>query len=159
MRLRDLGLMTEFDSPSERGPGAGWILYDGDCGICMKLMRAINPGMTRRGFRFAPLQADWVRARLNLSEEALLAEMRVITPEDRVVGGADSVVWLARRVWWTWPMWAMSFLPGFMPAMRAGYRWFARNRHRFGSACSVNQAPRPAPPGGGTASGGSERIE
>lgn len=56
--------------------------------------------MARRSFRLAPLQADWVRARFAVSDEQLLREMRILTPDGKVFGGAEALVELSRTFWW-----------------------------------------------------------
>ena len=130
-------------------PPRGWILYDADCGFCTRwawrLARIGRVG--KRGFHLAPLQAPWVRERLKLSEKDLLHEMRVLTADDVLYGGADSVVFLAQQVWWARPFTALAKLPGVMPLLRAAYRWVARNRHQLSAACSVERsAPSAGPP-------------
>lgn len=120
-------------------PPRGWILYDGDCGFCTRwawrLARIGRVGS--RGFHLAPLQAAWVRQRLHMAEPDLLHEMRVLTADDTLYGGADAVVFLARQVWWTRPFTHLARLPGAMRLLRAAYRWVARNRQRLSAACAV----------------------
>jgi formate-dependent nitrite reductase membrane component NrfD len=38
-------------------------------------------------------------------------------------------VFLARYIWWLWPLWLISIIPGMMIPIRASYRFIARNRH------------------------------
>jgi hypothetical protein len=84
-----------------------------------------------------------VRKRLNLPEEVLLAEMRVLTREGRVLGGADSLVYLAgemdarRRPWWAWLLVIGGRMPVAMPIMRAAYRWIAARRSCRHGSCTV----------------------
>jgi predicted DCC family thiol-disulfide oxidoreductase YuxK len=120
-----------------QAPPLGWILYDADCGFCTRWAWRLARFLGPRGYHLAPLQAPWVRQRLALSEEELLCEMRVLTADDALYGGADAFVFLARQVWWTWPFALAARLPGMMPLLRAGYRWVARNRHRLSSTCAL----------------------
>lgn len=106
----------------------GWVLYDGDCRMCTALARRLAGMLAQRDYALAPLQEDWVRARLALPEDELLSEMRVLTPQGQVIGGADSIVYLASQIWWAWPFTMAAKLPGAMPVLRAGYRWIADNR-------------------------------
>lgn len=106
----------------------GWVLYDGDCRMCAALARRLAGMLAQRDYALAPLQEDWVRARLALPEDELLSEMRVLTPEGQVIGGADSIVYLASQIWWAWPFAMATKLPGAMPVLRAAYRWIADNR-------------------------------
>lgn len=123
-------------------PTAGWVCYDGKCALCLRWVRRVERPLLRYGFGFAPLQTNWVRARLNLSETELLTEMRLLLPDRNVIGGADAVVALARYVWWLWPLWLASLVPGGMPIIRATYRHIARNRHCASGACEIPKRTR-----------------
>jgi hypothetical protein len=46
---------------------------------------------------------------------------------------------IARRIWWAWPLWALSRVPGAMPLLTAAYRWIARNRHCLNGGCEVRR--------------------
>lgn len=115
----------------------GWVLYDADCGFCTRLAWRFGGALERRGYRVVPLQAPWVRERLQLPAEKLLEEMRVLTIEGVHVGGADAVMYLARRMWWALPLYAASLIPGVMHLLRWGYRWIAARRHRFSRTCAL----------------------
>ena len=118
-------------------PPRGWILYDADCGFCTRWAWRIALFVGPRGFHLAPLQAPWVRQRLGLLETELLHEMRVLTAQDALYGGADALVFLARQIWWARPIAALTSLPGMMFLARASYRWVSRNRHRLSAACAL----------------------
>jgi len=124
-------------------PPRGWILYDADCGFCTRwawrLARIGRVGS--RGFHLAPLQAPWVRQRLGMSQVDLLHEMRVLTVDDALYGGADAMVFLARQVWWTRPFMVVTRVPGVMALLRWAYRWVARSRHRLSAACALPARP------------------
>ena len=123
-------------------PTAGWVCYDGDCALCLRWLRRVKRPLLRHGFGFAPLQTGWVKARLNLSEAELLREMRLLLPDRRVIGGADAAVVLMQHVWWLWPLWLASYIPGAMPIIRATYRHIARNRHCTSGACEIPKRTR-----------------
>ena len=132
--------------PGERyTPPAGWVVYDGACGVCSRLARRFRGMLERRGFALVPLQAPWMSSRLRFSYgiplENLLDEMRVLTADGRALGGADAVLFLAGRVWWAWPVAALGSLPLLRVLLGRGYRWFAANRHRVSQACGIHPAP------------------
>ena len=132
--------------PGERyTPPAGWVVYDGACGVCSRLARRFRRMLERRGFALVPLQAPWMSSRLRFSYgiplEKLLDEMRVLTADGRALGGADAVLFLARRVWWTWPLAALGALPPVRALLHRAYRWFAARRHRFSDACAIHPTP------------------
>ena len=61
----------------------------------------------RRGFLFLPLQTEWVMQQLSLEPGAPLEEMHVSTNEGQDIAGADAVIFLARQIWWAWPVVAL----------------------------------------------------
>ncbi len=119
----------------------GWIFYDGQCRFCVALARRWARRLEPRGFDMAPLQDPRVRALLALPDEELLREMRVLTAEGKQLGGADAVVYLARHIWWTWPLYALAKLPGVKGVLRAAYRWVAARRSCVGRVCDAPQRP------------------
>lgn len=93
--------------------------------------------MLRRGFHFVPLQAAWVRARLGYAENEPLTEMKLLTADGRILGGADAIVQITRSIWWMWPFYALAQIPGIKPVLRWIYIRLARNRHCFGNQCRL----------------------
>lgn len=110
----------------------GWAYYDGDCGICSGSAVRHRRLFERLGFKVAPFQSPGVREKLGLSPDAPFTQMWLITPKGEILGGADALVHLSRKVWWGWPFFLVSQLPGAKPVYRVIYRWFAQRRHAFG---------------------------
>lgn len=129
-----------------QAPPRGWVLYDADCGFCTRWAWGIAHFVGPRGFHLAPLQAPWVRQRLAMPEAELLHEMRVLTADDALYGGADALVFLARQIWWSRPIAALTRLAGIMLLARAAYRWVSRNRHRLSEACALPHVSRTGRP-------------
>jgi alginate O-acetyltransferase complex protein AlgI len=69
-----------------------------------------------------------VAERLRVEPARLLDEMRVLTGDGRVFGGADGAVELSRYYWWATPLVWLSKLPCAMELLRVAYRWMARRR-------------------------------
>jgi len=122
------------------------VFYDAECSFCVGTVRRFERVLTRRHVRLLPLQAPGTGALLGVSDDSLLDEMRLRREDGAVLGGADAVAELASRIWWAWPLWAVSRLPGAMPIMRAAYRWVARRRGCAGERC-VRPPARPSWPG------------
>ncbi|MBN8456568.1 MAG: DUF393 domain-containing protein [Verrucomicrobia bacterium] len=118
-------------------PPIGWILYDDSCGFCRRWMPFWEGALRRRGFSIAPLQADWVRERLDIPEERLLDDLRLLLAGGGHLAGAAVYRYAMRRIWWTWPLYLFSILPGCRRVFDWGYRTFARNRHRVSDVCRL----------------------
>ncbi|MGH9670339.1 MAG: thiol-disulfide oxidoreductase DCC family protein [Terriglobales bacterium] len=126
-------------------PPAGWVVYDGDCGVCAGLARRFRRVLERRGFALVPLQSPWMSSRLRFSYgiplEKLLEEMRVLTADGRALGGADAVLYLAGKIWWARPLAALGSRPWMRSRLQRAYRWFAERRHRLPRACEIHPTP------------------
>ncbi|HKE88010.1 MAG TPA: DUF393 domain-containing protein [Vicinamibacterales bacterium] len=114
---------------------AATIYYDGDCRLCAGTARRLEQVLSRRHLALRPLQTTGAATILGVSEEQLLEEVRLHLDDGSVLGGANAVVEIARRIWWAWPLWAMSRAPGVMPRLHHLYRWVARNRYCLSGAC------------------------
>jgi predicted DCC family thiol-disulfide oxidoreductase YuxK len=127
---------------SEQEPTQGWVLYDDSCGFCSRWVPFWAPTLRRRGFAIAPLQADWVQARLALDSRSLLEDLRLLLNDGRQVVGADVYRHVMRRIWWAWPAYGLSRAPVFSSVFDRCYRLFATYRHRVSAACGL-RARRP----------------
>ncbi len=114
------------------------IFYDGECGFCKRWITLWANTLRKRGFELATLQQHWVAAKLQLPLESLLVDIRLLTPNGQLISGADVYLYVARRIWWTWPFYAIFSLPGFHWLLHAGYRWFARNRYCISRSCELH---------------------
>ena len=136
-----ISVSTEI-TDAERTAPKGWVLFDGQCEFCRDWARRMEPVLRPRGFGFLPLQTPWVRALLQLPEEHLLGEMRVVLRDGEMFGGADAIVALAKYVWWGWPLVAAAHVPGVQVLLRAAYRRVAAQRYCINGACAVADGPR-----------------
>jgi len=114
------------------------VLYDGDCPVCIRLAGRFERVLGVQDYKLIPLQTPWVRERLGLSEAELLFEMRLLFPDGKFLGGADAMLELIRHIWWAWPVWLISRIPGAMPILRFCYRAFAARRHCLDKVCEIN---------------------
>lgn len=129
---------TETTDRHDAQAPAAWVLYDGDCPRCAAAARRFRHVLRRRGFLTAPLQSLWVPAVLNLSSAELLREMRVLTAGGELYGGAEAVIYLAQRIWWGWPLYALARIPGMRRVFHAAYRWFVAHRACTTASCAVS---------------------
>lgn len=113
-----------------------WILYDATCSRCTMFAQRFEGIFGRRGFTFAPLQTPSLQSRLRSRAADPLAEMRVLTDKGEDFGGADALIFLARSVWWAWPVYAVAYLPGMRLALRQCYKRIASRRMCTRTGCA-----------------------
>jgi predicted DCC family thiol-disulfide oxidoreductase YuxK len=89
------------------------------------------------GFELLPLQDGEAIQVLGLTPGEVPDEMKLCTGEGTILGGADAILYIARHIWWAWPAWLISQVPGAMPVIRALYRRLATNRRRISGICRV----------------------
>jgi len=117
-----------------------WILYDGHCGFCSRWVDFWRPTLARHGFKIAALEEAWVGEKLNMPYEDLVQDIRLLTPRGELISGASVYLYVARRIWWAWPFYAIFSLPGFHRLLHAAYLGFARNRYHL--SCRIEK-PQP----------------
>ena len=120
----------------------GWILYDGACGFCYRWVHIWQEVVEGRGFEIKDLQSASREHMLEIPQEHLLDDIRVLTSNGDLYLGADAYLYVARRIWWAWPFYALFSLPGFYWLLWQGYSWFNRNRYRISGACPSPDAAR-----------------
>ena len=120
------------------GPEAqGWVLYDAECGFCVKSVRRFGGVVRRRGFRAVPMQEGWVQGWLERVGMPQPEEMIVLLPDGSWMGGADALLYLVRRVWWAWPIWAVGRVWPMRGIFRRVYRWLATHRYCVAGRCAL----------------------
>jgi predicted DCC family thiol-disulfide oxidoreductase YuxK len=137
-----ISLSSEMTDAKGRRAPQGWVLFDRDCRICTSLVRRLRQTFEKRGFGLAALQDPRVAVLLGLPPDQLLREMRVVTTKNEMYGGAEAIVYLAKQIWWGWPVYVAAKLPGVLRILKAGYRWFADHRRCSASKCSIAQNHR-----------------
>jgi predicted DCC family thiol-disulfide oxidoreductase YuxK len=120
-------------------PREGWILYDGGCGFCFRWVHFWERTVEARGFALKDLQSAYEDGVLQISQETLLDDIRVLLRSGKMQSGADAYLYVARRIWWAWPFCAVFQLPVLNGVLWWGYRWFNRNRYRISRHCRLPQ--------------------
>ena len=115
----------------------GWVLYDGSCGFCSWWIPFWGDLLAKKGFKIEPLQAEWVKARTNLTDEELIKDIRILFEDNHVVSGADAYLYIFRHIWWTCPIGLFFSLPGFKSLFWMAYRTFNRNRFLVSRVCKM----------------------
>lgn len=119
-------------------PTRGWILYDDQCGFCRRWIPFWEPTLAKRGIAIAPLQDDWVRAKLMLPESDLLQDLRLLLADGDQIVGADVYRYVMKRIWWAIPFYVFSVLPICRRVSNWSYRMFATHRYCVSNACRLS---------------------
>jgi predicted DCC family thiol-disulfide oxidoreductase YuxK len=134
-----ISLSSEITDTKGRHASRGWVFFDRDCSVCTSLARRFRRTLETRGFGLAALQDPRVRILLDLPPGDLFREIRVATAGGTVYGGAEAIVFLARQIWWAWPLYAAAKLPGIPRVLENWYRWFADHRTCVSGMCSISR--------------------
>jgi predicted DCC family thiol-disulfide oxidoreductase YuxK len=118
-------------------PHRGTIFYDATCGLCSTALTRFGRAAQRAGFSQTPLQDESAQRTLGLQDGELPAEMKVQLANGTVLGGVDALLAVSRHIWWAWPAWAISRVPGVTWLLRFPYRLVARNRYRISQVCKL----------------------
>jgi predicted DCC family thiol-disulfide oxidoreductase YuxK len=133
---------TEIKRIKEISELRGWVLYDGNCPYCCRWAARLEKVLTRRGFDLASLQSPWVNECLDLRVPEIPGEMLVLTTDGQLFGGAEAMLFLARRIWWATPLYLLGLLPVAHQLMVKAYNTLAQNRMCLGSACAMFPAKK-----------------
>jgi predicted DCC family thiol-disulfide oxidoreductase YuxK len=118
-------------------PPKGWILYDGACGVCSNSVARFRTTLERLGLDIAPLQSTWVQERTGLPADLLSTDIRLLHANGQITLGPDVYRYVMRRIWWAYPLFLLSTLPGLNHVFNWSYRAFARHRMQISSSCEL----------------------
>jgi predicted DCC family thiol-disulfide oxidoreductase YuxK len=113
----------------------GIVCYDGDCPLCLGLIKRCGSAMRRAGFTLARLQDGWVQRRLGIT--GIPDEMKLITAEGTVIGGADAVLAIAEGLGLPHDLVQGARSALVMPLLRRFYVAVAKHRACVGAVCRV----------------------
>jgi predicted DCC family thiol-disulfide oxidoreductase YuxK len=123
--------------PGANQPSSGWVLYDGECGVCSRWVPRSGALLARHGLAIAPLQSPWVEEATGLARDALLPDIQLLLNDGRLISGANVYRYVMRRFWWSYPLYLLSVIPGLRGAFDWAYRTFAQHRMRISASCAV----------------------
>ncbi len=91
----------------------------------------------RVGFECVPLQDPKAIAALGLTPGILPGEIKLLTSDQRVLGGVDAFGYVARYVWWAFPFHLLMQIP--LTRALAGWLYLpiARYRQKISSTCGL----------------------
>jgi predicted DCC family thiol-disulfide oxidoreductase YuxK len=118
------------------------VVYDGQCKVCGRLVKLLNAWDRENEIEVIPFQNTSVLDRFPwIPSEAYAEAMQLIGPGGRTWQGGEAIEQLLKIL----PLggvfgWTFS-IPGFGNLFGRFYRWFARNRYKFG--CGEHCQMRP----------------
>jgi len=122
--------------------GALRVFYDGECGMCSRVIAWALARDTDGRLRPEPLQSEAARAALGEHAARANDELHVWSEESGMRVGADAMAELLRRLpRWRW-LGALIGFPLVLPLARPAYRWVAKRRGWSG----VQNCPLPPSP-------------
>lgn len=124
------------------------LLFDGDCGVCTRLMETAR-NLDKKGlFALKPFQAFDERelARHGLSYDDCRRKLQVITEGGRVYGGAFGVNFFCWQ-YWPWKIFVLLIylLPPLLLCEIVGYALFARYRRQISQWLGLTACALPSP--------------
>lgn len=119
----------------------GWILYDDSCGFCRSWVPFWERTLQKRGFEIAPLQADWAKEKMQLSESALLQDLRLLLADGEIIQGADTYRYAMKRIWWAYPAYLFSIVPPGRTISNWSYRNLPRTAIKFRGHARFRERP------------------
>ena len=121
------------------------VIYDGQCGFCVRALRVSRMLDTRGALRFHDANArQQVYAQFpELRNADFDSAMFAVAPDRSVTRGFFAF----RRLIWEgplmWPLLPLFYFPGTGWIGPKAYAWVARNRSRFGCESDVCKLPEP----------------
>lgn len=119
------------------------VVYDGQCKVCNRLVTLLNRWDRRQELEVIPSQNTSVHARFPwIPPQAYAEAMQLIGPGGRTWQGAAAIEELLRILPLGGALAWVFRVPLVGTLIDRFYRWFARNRHRFG--CGEHCQLRPS---------------
>jgi predicted DCC family thiol-disulfide oxidoreductase YuxK/GNAT superfamily N-acetyltransferase len=142
-------IMARPITPAPDAPPLHLVLYDGECGLCSRVVRSLIAADRRGVLHFAPLQGS-TAAELRNRHDDIRDDPDSVVYVDRSGGGevvsdrAAALIRLGRLLGGRWGVLAalLAFLP--RPLADAAYDVVAGRRHRFGRGGDVCALAPPA---------------
>ena len=127
------------------GPSRAYtVVYDGNCGVCSRIVAGLEKWDRRGELEILPSQTPGLGARFSwIPERAVVDAMQVVRSRDgKTWAGAAAVEQLLdvlpRGRWLAW-IFRIPFARGLADRF---YRWFARNRYQLGCGEHCRAHPR-----------------
>lgn len=119
------------------------VVYDGQCKVCGRLVKLLTAWDKRNDLEIVPFQNTTVLDRFPwIPSEAYAEAMQLVGPGGRTWQGGEAIEQLLKILPFGGALgWTFS-IPGFGELFGRFYRWFARNRYKFGCGEHCQMRPR-----------------
>lgn len=119
------------------------VVYDGQCKVCGRLVRLLGKWDKRKDLELTPSQNSTVPARFPwIPATAYRDAVQLIGPGGQTWQGAEAIEQLLTILPAGWMLGWVFKLPFVGKLADRFYRWFARNRYKFGCGehCQLHEA-------------------
>jgi predicted DCC family thiol-disulfide oxidoreductase YuxK len=124
------------------------VLFDDHCNFCRSQIDTLRRLDGRNRLAFLSLHDPEIRVRYpDLSYEALMEQMWIVTPTGQRVAGAYAIRYLTRILPILWPLAPLMHIPGLMGLWQFLYRQIAKRRYLLAGkncgdagACSLHSS-------------------
>lgn len=109
-----------------------WIYYDGECGLCHRVVRFVLAEDHQQVFRFAPLTSDCFAAQVSLEDRSQLPDSLIVqVARGELYIRSDAVIQILNHLGGLWLAvgWLLQVIP--KPVRDWGYDWIGAHRHIF----------------------------
>lgn len=115
-----------------RKENGGYVFYDGNCGLCHRVVRFVLAEDSGEAFRFAPLDSAAFRSAIAEEVRNTLPDTFVIlTSHNKVLIRSDAVIYLLHSLGGLWILAATFFACIPKPLRDLGYQMIGRHRLKF----------------------------
>ncbi|MFQ6044796.1 MAG: thiol-disulfide oxidoreductase DCC family protein [Gemmatimonadales bacterium] len=119
-------LREGFVGVAARVPTRPTLIYNGQCGFCLKWVARVERWDRDREIRLLPLQDAEAELISGRSRDALHEAVHFVRPDGAVFAGARAARELFRYLRGGWPIFAALHVPGAMFLAARAYSWVAR---------------------------------
>ncbi len=116
----------------------GVVFYDGNCNFCKNFIEKVQPLLKRNSLAAHPSSSTEAQKALGLKPGETPGEMKVLTAEKKLLGGADAIMFIIGKSWWGYPLYLFSRLPGVHYLFKVGYRFVSKRRYCISGKCEIS---------------------
>jgi len=133
-------VVSKMSNTDKQIESQGVVLYDDTCGFCRQWVPFWAKTLSKRGFMIGSLQNPDVAKRLQLSQQEVTQDIRLLLNDGTQFVGPDVYRYVMSKIWWAYPFYFLSTLPLLHNIFNWTYRTFAHNRHFISTKCGLHNS-------------------